>query len=148
MIKQTIFNKIAFNDNEDNSKWGIIIGEDKRLKLAPLYSFDYCAGVKSTGKSHHRIINRVKEDVESFIKKYGDEQWFRDWIKEEVIPLDFDKAIRDMKEETGVSLTSEEEEYYRFSIQKTHSRISEIYEQNFGEGSSAPRIKETDEYEK
>lgn len=149
LIKQTIFNKIAFNDNEDNSKWGIIIGEDKRLRLAPLYSFDYCAGVQSTSKSHHRVINGRKEDIESFIIKYGGEPWFRTWIKEEVIPLDIEKAVEDMKEETGVGLTDKEVEYYKFSIQKIHSRIAEIYEQNYGDGSSSsPKLKNEDEYVK
>lgn len=148
LIKQTIFNKIAFNDNEANSKWGLIIDKNKRLRLAPLYSFDYCAGVQSTKKSHHRVINRRKEDIESFIKKYGQEPWFKEWIKEYVIPLDIDKAIKDMKEETGVSLTDKEEEYYRFSFDKTHSKILELYEKNFGVKNSSNNIKKEDEIEK
>lgn len=148
LIKQTLFNKLVFNDNESNSKWGLIIGKDSRLRLAPLYSFDYCAGAESFGKSQHRVIQKRKEDVETFVKKYGEEEWFSSWIKEEVIPLDFDKAILDAKYETGVGLTSEEETYYKFTFQKIHSRIVEAYQQIYGEGASSPREKKGDDLEK
>lgn len=131
LIKQTIFNKIVFNDNENNSKWGLIAGEDKSLRLSPLFSFDYCAGSETTNKSHHRVIYRNREDIDAFISEYGTEDWFKDWIREKVIPLDIDKAIQEMTYETGVSLTDEEEEYYKFSIEKMYSKVIEAYNRYF-----------------
>ncbi len=56
LIKQTVFNKIVFNENEGNSKWGLIKQEDNRLRLAPLFSYDYCAGAEPIGKTHHRTV--------------------------------------------------------------------------------------------
>lgn len=134
LIKQTIFNKIAFNDNESNEKWGIIVSEDNKLRLAPLFSYDYCSGVVTSTKSHHRVLKRRKEDIESFMLEFGDEEWFRNWIRDEVIPLDINKAISDMESETGVKLTQEEEEYYKFTFEKTHSRAVDAFNRNFGSG--------------
>lgn len=148
LIKQTLFNKLVFNDNEADTKWGIIIGKDSKLRLAPLYSFDYCAGAESLEKTQHRVVQKRKEDVETFIKQYGEEEWFTSWIKEKVIPLDFDKAISDAKYETGVGLTSEEEEYYKFTFQKIHSRIVEVYQKNYSDGDPAERGKNCDYLEK
>lgn len=146
LIKQTIFNKLVFNNNEGNSKWGLIKQEDSTLKLAPIYSFDYCSGVESSGKSHHRVLHK-KEDVETFIQEYADEEWFRKWIKEKVITLDIDKAINDMKNETGMNLTEKENEYYKFSLKRNLDRIKNAYMQVFGESDSPKRVKEEPEDE-
>lgn len=130
IIKQTIFNKMVFNQNESNQKWGLIIEPDKSLRLAPLYSYDYCAGVEMVDKSSHRVIDGKKEDIESFMLEYGKEPWFRNWISSSVLPLDIEKAMNDMERKTGISLSDEEKEYYRFFINKMHTKIVSVH--NFG----------------
>ncbi len=130
LIKQTMFNKIVCNDNESNEKWGLVTEEDSsKIRLAPLFSFDYCCGVPTNTKSYHRVIQRRKEDIESFVFEYGKEEWFRDWLKENVLTLDVDKAIKNMKEETGVCLTQEEEEYYKFTFDRTLPRVRDAFNQ-------------------
>ncbi len=131
LIKQAIFNKMVFNENESNEKWGLIIKKDKTLKLAPLFSYDFCAGVELTQKSHHRVINGNREDIESFILEYGKEKWFRDWIRDCVVRLDFDKAEYDMVRKTGITLSDEERDYYKFLINKMHSKIVSVYDLNY-----------------
>lgn len=130
LIKQTLFNKIVFNENESNEKWGLIIGEDKNLRLAPLYSYDYCAGVQHSNKDHHRVI-KGKEDIETFMLQYGKEPWFKSWIKENVLPLNLDKAATDMKKVTGIELEPEEFEYYKFVIEKMHEKVVSVNEFNY-----------------
>lgn len=127
LIKQTLFNKIVFNENEANKKWGLIVGADKNLRLAPLYSYDYCAGVEMLNKSHHRVIDGNKEDIESFMLEYGKEEWFRTWIKDFVVPLDFEKATQDMERKTGIALSDEEKEYYKFLIDKMHTKVVSVH---------------------
>lgn len=58
LIKQTFFNKLMFNNNECNEKWGLIIGKDKSLRLAPIFSYDYFAGVEASTRKQHRAVNR------------------------------------------------------------------------------------------
>lgn len=131
LIKQTLFNKIVFNENEANKKWGLIIGADKGLRLAPLFSYDYCAGVEMINKSHHRVIDGNKEDIESFMLEYGKEEWFRTWIKSSVVPLDFEKAVKDMERKTGIGLSNEEKEYYSFLISKMHAKVVSVHDLNY-----------------
>lgn len=128
LIKQTIFNKMVFNENEANQKWGLIIGADKNLRLAPLFSYDYCAGVEMINKSPHRVIDGRKEDIESFMLEFGKEPWFRNWITSSVLPLDFEKAVQDMERKTGIGLSDEEKEYYRFFINKMHGKIVSVHD--------------------
>lgn len=131
LIKQTLFNKLVFNENESNQKWGLIIQADKRLRLAPLFSYDYCAGVEMLDKAPHRVVDGRKEDIESFMLEYGKEPWFRKWISSSVLPLDFEKAVQDMTKKTSITLSDEEKEYYRFFINKMYSKIALVHDLNF-----------------
>ncbi len=134
LIKQTIFNKIVFNENESNEKWGLIVGEDKRLRLAPLFSYDFCANVKTIGKMQHRVVDGNKEYIEDFILRYSKEPWFKEWIESTVLDLDLDKAIADMERKTGVVLTDQEREYYNFAImEKMHSKVVNVSDLNYDE---------------
>lgn len=134
LIKQTIFNKIVFNENESNEKWGLITGEDNKLRLAPLFSYDFCANVKTIGRMQHRVVNGNKEYIEDFILRYSKEPWFKDWIEGTVLDLDLDKAISDMERKTGVTLTDEEKEYYNFAImEKMHSKVVNVSDLNYDE---------------
>ena len=141
LIKQTIFNKMVFNEYESNQKWGLIVGTDKKLKLAPLYSYDYCAGVEMTKKGNHRVIDKKKEDIESFMLKFGKEEWFKSWIRNFVIPLDYEKAVNDMERITSITLSDDEKEYYKFLINKMHSKVAVVHNLNYDE-------KLVDEYKK
>ena len=131
LIKQTIFNKMVFNQNESNQKWGLIKSPDNSLRTAPLFSYDYCSGVEMVQKSPHRVIDGKKEDIESFMVKFGQEEWFREWIASSVLPLDLDKAMQDMERKTGISLSNEEKEYYQFFMNKMHDKIVSVHNLNY-----------------
>lgn len=131
LIKQTLFNKLVFNENESNEKWGLIIGSDKNLRLAPIFSYNYCAGVEPTVKTSHRVIQGHREDIPSFMLQYSKEHWFRKWIDEKVLTLDLDQAIKDMNRKTGITLTDEEKEYYKFLIEKMKEKVVEVCDLNY-----------------
>lgn len=126
LIKQTFFNKMFFNANESNEKWGLIVGSDKNLRLAPIFSYDYFAGVESFRKTQHRAVQGNKEDVESFMLTFSKEQWFKDWIEKSVLPINFDRAVFDMERVTGISLTEAEEGYYRYVFDKFYSKVADV----------------------
>jgi hypothetical protein len=68
LIKQSIFNKFVFNQKESHEKWGLIQGKDKSLRLAPLFSYDYCAGVEPLYKTFGITQSfEVKVSVSDFI---------------------------------------------------------------------------------
>ena len=122
---------MVFNQNEANHKWGLIVCPNKELRLAPLYSYDYCAGVEMNEKSPHRVVDGRKEDIESFMLEYGKEPWFRSWITSFVLPLDIEKAMQSMERKTGISLSDEEAEYYKFFINKMHSKIVLVHDLDY-----------------
>lgn len=134
LIKQTLFNKIVFNENESNEKWGLIVTDNNRLRLAPLFSYDFCANVKTIGKMQHRVVHGNKEYIEDFTLKYSNEPWFKEWIENAVLDLDLDKAVADMEAKTGVTLTDEEKEYYNFAImEKMHAKVVNVSDLNYDE---------------
>lgn len=133
LIKQSFFNKFVFNENESNQKWGLIADGNHELRLAPLYSFDYCCGAEPTGKVHRRSVNG-KEDIQTFMLKYGKEKWFRDWIEERVIPSpNVDVLAERMKNETRMVLTAEEKEYYEFMFHQLKNRVREVVDIGYDE---------------
>lgn len=132
LIKQTLFNKIVFNENESNDKWGLIVGEDKQLRLAPLFSYDFCANVQTIGRTQHRVVKGNREYIEDFTLEFSKEPWFKEWIDNAVLNLDLDKAVIDMENETGVKLTDKEKEYYNFAImEKMHSKVVNVSDLNY-----------------
>lgn len=133
LIKQSFFNKYVFNENESNQKWGLVDDGTHRLRIAPLFSFDYCCGAEPTKKIHRRSVNG-KEDIQTFMLKFGKEKWFRDWITDVVMPSpDLDILTQAMEEDTGVTLAPEEKEYYEFMFGQFKTRVSEVIEVNYNE---------------
>lgn len=127
LIKQTFFNKLFFNTNEGNEKWGLIVGNDKNLRLAPLFSYDYFSGVEAINRKQHRAVQGNREDIESFMLTFAKEPWFKTWVKNSVLTMDFDKAKTDMERVTGITLSGEEEEYYRFVLQQMYPKVLDVY---------------------
>lgn len=131
-IKQSLFNKIVFNTNEDNNSWGLIEGEDHRLRLAPVFGYNYCANVHSSNGSKHRVVDKKHDMLEDLIMHYSGETWFKEWIENDVINLDLEKAIEIMTRRTGVTLTDKEKEYYRFVIvDKMIQKVSNVVDYEY-----------------
>lgn len=154
LIKQTFFNKFVFNENEAHEKWGLIQGKDKRLRLAPLFSYDYCCGVQPTNKTRHRATQGKREDIESFMLYFSKYPWFKEWIATQVLTFDFNKAVSDMTRKTGIEFSDEEKEYYDFLFGKMHVKVLDVCDVNYDRdlveklrkekiGDKVLRIKET-----
>ena len=131
LIKQTIYNKFVFNQNESHQKWGLVQGKDKRLRLAPIFSYDYSAGVEPLNKSYGRAVQGRREDIETFMVHFSKYPWFKEWIATKVLTFDLDKAVSDMTRRTGLELTQEEREYYDFLFGKMHAKVLSVCEVNY-----------------
>ncbi len=131
LIKQAIFNKFVFNQNESHQKWGLVQGKDKKLRLAPLFSYDYCAGVEPLHKAYGRCVQGRREDIESFMVHFSKYPWFKEWIATKVVTFDFDQAVKDMTRRTCVELSDEEREYYDFLFSKMHAKVLSVCEVNY-----------------
>lgn len=145
LIKQSFFNKFVLNENESNLKWGLLENSDHKLRVAPLYSFDYCCGAEPIGKNHRRTVNR-KEDIQSFMLKYGDEKWFSNWIESKVINnnISVEKLEKKMYDETRITLTPEEKQYYEYMLkEQIMPRVREVVDVSYDkkEMSSARSLK-------
>lgn len=131
IIKQSLFNKLVNNSDESNSTWGLIEDESGHLRLSPMFKFKACAGCHS-GNSQVRVVDKNKNYIDDFLIVYSSEEWFKEWIDNAVINLDFDKASDEMTRKTGVILTPSEKDYYRSTIfDKMHSIIVNASEVNY-----------------
>lgn len=131
IIKQSLFNKLVNNSDESNNTWGLIEDTTGHLRLSPMFNFKSAAGYHS-GNSQVRVVDKNKNYIDDFLIAYSDEEWFKDWIDNAVINLDFDKANDEMTRKTGVILTSSEKDYYRSTIfDKMHSIIVNASEVNY-----------------
>lgn len=132
IIQQTIFNKLGFNRNEDNDQWGLI--EDvntHRLRLAPIFNYNYFANVESRSVRCCRKAGG-SDRIEDIILWYSKEPWFKEWIEGKLVALDIDAAEKMMQEKTGETLSPEEKEYYRFVIMdKMHSKVVGVSELDY-----------------
>lgn len=131
LIKQTIFNKFVFNQNESHQKWGLVRSDDNTLRLAPLFSYDYCAGVEPLGKAYARTVQGRREDIELFMVQFSKYPWFKEWIATKVATFDFEQAHKDMKRRTGIELSKAEIEYYDFLFGKMHTKVLDVCSVNF-----------------
>lgn len=131
IIKQSLFNKLVNNSDESNNTWGLIEDTSGHLRLSPMFNFKNCAGCYS-GNSQVRVVDKNKNYIDDFLIVYSTEEWFKDWIDNAVINLDFDKANDEMTRKTGVILTPREKEYYKSTIfDKMHSIIVNASEVNY-----------------
>ncbi len=130
LIKQSIYNKFVFNQNESHEKWGLVQSKDKRLRLAPIFSYDYSAGVEPYNP-YVRVVEGRRYDIETFMLHFSKEQWFKDWIATKVVTFDLSQAEKDMTRRTGVELNDEEREYYDFLFGKMHEKILTVCEVNY-----------------
>lgn len=62
---------------------------------------------------------------------FSKEPWFKSWIQNSVLTMNFDKAKGDMERVTGISLSSEEEEYYRYVLQKMYPKVLDVCNLNY-----------------
>ena len=131
LIKQTFVNKLILNDNESNSNWGLI-RKDKTLRLSPLYGFNCSAGVmrKSELPTRRVVWNTGRfggrEDIQSFMLAFGDETWFRDWVKESLGNFSIEDAFKEAEEKSNLQLSKQEQEYYRAVLDKTTTLAKEV----------------------
>ena len=129
IIKQTIFNKLGFNRNEDNDQWGLI--EDMnthKLRLAPIFNYNYFANVESRHVRCCRKANK-SDRIEDIMLRYSNEPWFKKWVDEELVALDIDQAEQKMNDKTGETLSDEEREYYNLVIMdKMYSKVVGVSE--------------------
>ncbi len=131
IIKQSLFNKLVNNSDESNNTWGLIEDTSGHLRLSPMFKFKACAGCHS-GDSQVRVVDKNKNYIDDFLIVYSTEDWFKEWVDNAVINLDFDKANDEMTRKTGVILTQSEKDYYRSTIfDKMHSIIVNASEVNY-----------------
>ena len=146
LIKQTIFNKLVFNNNEDNDQWGLIEDSNThRLRLAPLFNYNYCANVNSTLETCTRFV-RKSDRIEDIILRYSGENWFKEWVENDLVSLDLAQAEEMMERRTGETLTDEEREYYNFVImEKMHSKVVGVTDLDYDTDKVQEELREDNE---
>lgn len=112
-IKLTFISKFIENCDERSQNMSIIV-DDKSIRMAPLYDYDYCCGNQRI-RNIERTING-KKDLASFIEYYMDRPWFKKWLKERVLTLDLDEVLKQDKNSPNKAIY--DEEYYKKIFEK------------------------------
>lgn len=132
LIKQTVVNKFFVVDDEPFNSWGLIKNKQGKLKLAPLSKFFYCAGVvREAPDLKHIVTSTGKEDIQSFILEYGKEPWFREWVENKVLKVEFDECVQKMEQDSKISLTEAERGYYKYFFDNMKENVKEVVEANY-----------------
>ena len=142
LIKQTVVNKFFVIDYEPLESWGLIKNKEGFLRLAPLSKFHYCAGVvREAPNLKHIVTSTGKEDIQSFMLEYGKEEWFREWMENKVLKVDFEECLEEMKQKSKVSLTDTEKEYYKYYFENMKENIQKVVDANYDKDKLPRRIR-------
>lgn len=103
-IKQTFFNKLINEMDENNGNWAILINQrENRCRMAPCYDMDCSCGIAKKSK-----IQRKNNDgtigIESFILQMKSQDWFRNYLEEVVNDFDLSKAFETAKKYTNINI--------------------------------------------
>lgn len=124
LIKQCIISKILSNKDEANRNWGIIISEQRNVKLAPMYDFEYC--LQDKYEVSKREING-SENLNEFIKYYSKEEWFNEWIHNRVLNLDMDNVYKGVLDTCKISVPNNYKEEFKNRIEQSINTIRNVY---------------------
>lgn len=93
--KSVFISKFLNNTDEAYRNFSIIISEDKKVKMSPLYDYDFCCN--NTASRSENIELNNKNDLESYINFLKTEKWFKEWLEETILKSDYRKSIYEYK---------------------------------------------------
>lgn len=136
LIKQTFVKKLLLNNNESNFRWGLI-QRNGRFRVAPMFGFEDCCAIPSVDANPiYRVVSGIgpfkhSEDIQSFMLAFGEEEWFRDWVKDCLDTFSLDDAIQDAKDNSNCDLSEAEIEYYKAVLDRTIGLAYEVINNGF-----------------
>lgn len=137
-IKQTIYNRFVKQADENNHNWGILINKDtRRARIAPLYDLDCCCDIGPL-KKHKRIDKEGgTTQFESIINQFKNEEWFNIFIQETINEFDINKAIKDSKKQTNITLPENIQKIYKeffgqrfYELKNSYEKVSKNIEED------------------
>lgn len=134
-FRKTIFMS-EFIDNTDISAENIaFIVNDKKIRMAPMYDFDFCAGNEGSVTKHFKVGN--DSGIRSIINYYKKDSDFVDWIKKSVMTIDVKKVLSNGFESPNQYMpTKSRIEFYAEFINKQKEIVKsciDISPQDYGE---------------
>lgn len=122
-IKQSFFNKFIQQLDEHNDNWGILASyKNHSVRIAPVYDLDCSCGINKKSKKQ-RLCKDGSFSIKSFIKEFGNEAWFNQYIQEVIQNFDIHQAFAEAKEDTNVEIPKAYCEKY---ITFFHQRMQEV----------------------
>lgn len=113
-IKQSFYNRLVKQSDENNHNWGILIDENTRKsRMTPLYDLDCSCDIGTLKKHIREDKEGGKVSFESFIKQFKNEKWFNIYLKEVESRFNIDKAIEDAKKETNITIPPQIQNIYK-----------------------------------
>lgn len=131
LIKQTFFSRFVANNSESDDKWGVIQSKDGKIRLAPMFAYDACAGAEVRRPSSVISASKSRMELLSFIQDYSKELWFREWLSSKVQNINMKRVFSLAKSRKGLELSNEQKDYYEFLINLSQERVKDAVEANF-----------------
>lgn len=129
-IKQSLFNRFVKQSDENNHNWGILVNTDKnRARIAPIYDLDCCCEIGTLRKHIRTTQDNSKYNMNSFIKEFGQYEWFISYVKEVLEDFDINKAIKQAKKATGIEIPEHIQNHYKNFFAEKYYELKSAYQQ-------------------
>lgn len=126
-IKQSFFNKFIQQLDEHNGNWGILENDKNHsVRMSPIYDLDCSCGIAKKRKKQ-RLCKNGSTSMESFIKEFGTEEWFNQYIQEIIQDFSIQKALEEVKENTNVEIPKVYWEKYTDFFNHRIREVKEAY---------------------
>lgn len=139
-IKQSLFNRFVKQSDENNHNWGILLNqENNRARIAPIYDLDCCCEIGTLRKHVRTTQDDSKYSMNSFIKEFGQYEWFIPYLKEVLEDFDINKAIEQAKRATGIEIPENIRNHYKNFFGEKYYELKSAYQQYIESEKSEPQ---------
>lgn len=94
--------------------------------MAPVYDLD-CSCDISKKLPKQRICANGGFGINSFIKQFGEEDWFKQYIQEIIQSFDIEKAFEQAKKATNIEIPKSYQEKYKTFFAQRMQEVKEAY---------------------
>lgn len=129
-IKQSLYNRFVKQADENNHNWGILVNSiDNKARIAPIYDVDCCCDVSTLRKHIRTSQDGNKYNIDSFIKDFGEYEWFDVYVQEVLEDFNLEKAINDSKVATKINIPEKVKEHYMRFFGERYYELKNAYQE-------------------
>lgn len=128
-IKQSFFNRIIKQYDENNHNWGILVNKKTHsVRMAPLYDMECSCEINKRSKKMRKTKDGSTTNLEQFIRQFKNESWFKWYIEEIIENFDLEKAFKQSEIETNTKIPEKYKQKYKDFFALRFHELKQAYE--------------------